>query len=575
MTSFKAACGGARDSASRPMLSEIHIRDFALIDKLDLDFEAGFSVLTGETGAGKSIIIDAISATLGERLTADIIRTGADKALIEAVFDVSDAPQVKDRAASMDVEIEDDTVFLSREISRAGKSQCRVNGRLCPLSTLRQLTDGLLDLHGQHEHQTLLSANTHLEAYDNWLGAEALRIRTGVGHFYAALKDVQRQIEELGRNERERAHMLDLYRFQFSEIESAQLMVGEEEQLEADRTRLANAEKLYTLASAICELLSGEAGSALSAISQAAKQAEQMAAVDSSVEEAAEMLRNAVFSAEEAHAATRAYRDSLEFNPQRLESIEERLDLIRTLKRKYGDSVEDILTYADDIAAKVTDMEHSEERGAELQAQLERAQNQANEAAGQLSDIRKSGAAEFETAVMSELGELAMERTQFRVSIEEAALSPTGIDDVEFLISPNPGEPLKPLVKIASGGEMSRLMLALKSVMAIANRVPTVIFDEIDTGIGGRTANVIGDKLASLSENAQIMCVTHLPQIASRARTHLSVSKEVENDRTVIRVIPLEADNRAEEVARMLGSTEGNAETALQHAREMLRTSAN
>jgi DNA repair protein RecN (Recombination protein N) len=574
MTNSRAACGGARDSASKSMLSEIHIRDFALIDKLDLEFQAGFSVLTGETGAGKSIIIDAISATLGERLSADIIRTGADKALIEAVFDVSDAPQVKGQAASLDVEIEDDTVFLSREISRAGKSQCRVNGRLCPLSTLRQLTDGLLDLHGQHEHQTLLSADTHLEAYDNWLGAEALRFRSEVGRFYATLKDVQRHIDELRRNERERAHMLDLYRFQFSEIESAQLIVGEEQLLEADRTRLANAEKLHTLASGVCELLSSEAGSALTAISQAARQAEQMAAVDPTVGEASEMLRNAVFSAEEAHATTRIYRDSLEFNPQRLESIEERLDLIRTLKRKYGDSVEEILAYADDIAAKVRDMEHREERGAELQAQLERAQSEANEAAGQLSQIRKSHAAEFATAVTNELGELAMERTQFRVSIDEDTLSPTGIDNVEFLISPNPGEPLKPLVRIASGGEMSRLMLALKSVMAIANRVPTVIFDEIDTGIGGRTANVIGDKLASLSESSQIMCVTHLPQIASRARTHLSVSKDVENGRTVVRVTPLEADDRAQEVARMLGSTEGNAETALQHAREMLRASA-
>jgi DNA repair protein RecN (Recombination protein N) len=370
--------------------------------------------------------------------------------------------------------------------------------------------------------------------------------------------------------------MLDLYRFQFSEIESAQLILGEEEQLEADKTRLANAEKLYTLASGICEALSGDtSGGALSAISQAARQAEQMAAVDPTVEETAEMLRSAVFSAEEAQALTRAYRDSLEFNPQRLESIEERLDMIRTLKRKYGDSIEDILAYSEDIAGKVRDMEHSEERGQELQAHLNRAQSQADDAAGQLSKLRKTRASGFEKAVAGELSELAMERTQFKVSIEAANLSPRGADAVEFLISPNPGEPLKPLIKIASGGEMSRLMLALKSVMAVADRVPTLVFDEIDTGIGGRTANVIGDKLASLSANAQIMCVTHLPQIASRAKTHLSVSKEVADGRTVVRVIPLDAEDRVEEMARMLGSTEGNAETALRHAKEMLRSSAN
>ncbi|MDO8585499.1 MAG: DNA repair protein RecN [Armatimonadota bacterium] len=554
------------------MLSEIHIRDFALIDRLDLSFRGGFSAVTGETGAGKSIIIDAISAILGERLPADVVRTGAERAVIEAVFDVADAPRVKEKAGEMDIEIEDNALFLSREIG-AGKSQCRINGRLSPLSTMRDLTEGLLDLHGQHEHQSLLAADAHLEALDNWLGSEAAALRARMAELYARLREVRGEIEELRKNERERAHLLDLYKFQLAEIESAALTPGEEEQLAADRARLANAEKLHAMASGVYEALSGggQANGAVDVLGQAARQMEQMAAVDPSVADTAEMLQSALFSAQEVQAFARTYSEGLEFNPRRLETIEERLDLIRALKRKYGDSTEQILAYAEETAGKIRDMENSEERGQELQAQIDRAQADAQDVADRLSRLRRGRAKEFESAVMGELSELAMERTEFRISIEDAQLSAAGIDAVEFLISPNPGEPLKPLVKIASGGEMSRIMLALKSVMAVADRVPTLIFDEIDTGIGGRTANVIGDKLAALGATAQVMCVTHLPQIASRASSHLNVAKQVIDERTVVRVSALGEEDRVEELARMLGSTESSAEAAIQHAKEMLR----
>lgn len=558
------------------MLSEIHIRDFALIDQLDLTFEPGFSVLTGETGAGKSIIIDAISAVLGDRLSAEVVRTGADRAMVEAVFDVSDNPDFRTRAAGLDIEVADDTLFLSREITRAGKSGARVNGRLCPLSTLKDLTDGMLDLHGQHEHQSLLAADAHIDALDAWLGAEALGLRSRMAELHGELRDARKQIEELAKNERERIHLLDLYRFQIEEIESAKLTLGEEEELASDRSRLANAEKLYTLASNICEALSGDSvGGAVAGLGQAARQAEQMAALDCAATEAAEMLQSALMSAQEAQSFARSYRDELEFNPRRLESIEERLDLIRGLKRKYGETIEEILAYAETTAAKVRDMEHNEERGQELNDLLQRVLADANVAAQELSALRRNRACDFEAAVMRELSDLAMERTEFKVSIEDAEMSPRGMDAISFLISPNPGEPLKPLVKIASGGEMSRIMLALKSVMAAADRVPTLIFDEIDTGIGGRTANVIGDKLAALGKNAQVMCVTHLPQIASRAESHFHVEKHETNGRTVVRVTRLESENRAQELARMLGSTEAGADTALLHAREMLRGAAN
>ncbi|MDO8683888.1 MAG: DNA repair protein RecN [Armatimonadota bacterium] len=555
------------------MLSEIHINDFALIDKLHLTFSEGFSVLTGETGAGKSIIIDAISATLGERLSAEMVRSGAARAVVEAIFDLSDAPRVKERAADLDVEIEDDTMFITMELSRGGKSQRRVNGRICTLSTLRALTQGLLDLHGQHEHQSLLSAESHIDVLDNWLGAEAAELRQNMAEHYSTLRDTRRQLDDLRTNERERAQMLDLYKFQLSEIESAALTTGEEEQLEADRSRLANAEKLHILASAIYESLSGnsrESAGDIANIAQFARQAEQMAAMDPSVSQVAELLQNAIFAVEEAQVFMRAYRDDLEFNPQRLETIQERLDLIRSLKRKYGDTIESVLAYAENTAGKVRYMENSEEHGQELEVLLEKTLAQATKTAQELSDMRRSKAKDFETAVMKELAELAMERTEFQVSFEPGELSSKGSDAVEFLISPNPGEPLKPLSRIASGGEMSRIMLALKSVTAAADRIPTLIFDEIDTGIGGRTANVVGAKLAGVAAGCQVMCVTHLPQIACRAKSHLNVAKQIIDDRTVVRVTPLDLDERVHEIARMLGSAE-NTETALRHAKEMLR----
>jgi len=555
------------------MLTAIHIRDFALIDRMDLTFSGGFTTLTGETGAGKSIIIDAISAVLGERATPEAVRTGAESALIEAVFDLSDVPAVREKAAELGIEIESDALFLSQELTSGGKSQRRINGRLSTLSTLRELSAGLLDLHGQHEHQSLLAPESHVDVLDGWLGPHVTDLRRRMSETYSALRDIQRRIEQLRTNERERAHLLDLYRFQLSEIQSAGLVEGEEEQLIADRDRLANAEKLYEFASSMHGALSGDdRGGIVSGLAQATRQAEQMAALDPSASPVFETLRDALLAAEEAQSLVRDYKDEVEFNPERLEAIQERLDLIRTLRRKYGDSVEQITGYASEIAGKVADLENSEERAQELEAELERLGAEAGSIAAELSDLRRTRSTEFEAAVVHELADLAMEGTRFKVSLESIDLSARGTDAVEFMISPNPGEPLKSLVRIASGGEMSRVMLALKSVAA-ADRVPTLIFDEIDTGIGGRTANVIGEKLARVALTRQVMCVTHLPQIASRATSHFSVDKQVVGERTVVRVIPLGAEERVQELVRMLGFAE-DAETALAHAKELLASGA-
>ncbi|MEN6370630.1 MAG: DNA repair protein RecN [Armatimonadota bacterium] len=554
------------------MLTQIQIKNFALIDDLSIRLGKGFNVLTGETGAGKSIIIDAITTILGERASSDFIRTGTDRALVEVEFDLTESPKALEKAAELGFDVDEGVLLISRELASGGKSQSRINGRLSTLSMLKEVTSGLIDVHGQHEHQTLLSVESHLEILDQWCGEKTVELRAKVAEHYCELNGLRSELEGLRRDERERARMLDLYEFQKSEIEAANLSPGEDEELAAERIRLANAEKLHELASEAHAAISGggvENGAA-DMLSSALVQIQSMAALDESIAPALQDLETALYAAEQAQAAIRNYRDDVEFNPERLEAVEERLDLIRTLKRKYGDSIEEIIAYGREVAGKMNDLTHSEERGAELKESIERVEDELMGIARRLSDQRKAGAAKFAKAVESELADLAMAGTKFDVFFAESAPGPRGIDQLEFVISPNPGEPMKPLTKIASGGEISRVMLALKTVMAGADRVPTLIFDEVDTGIGGLTAQILGQKLAAVAKTAQVMCVTHLAQIASRADYHFSVEKLVEEDRTVVRVHPVEGEARVQELARMIGGTE-DSKTALEHAREMLK----
>ncbi|HOM70928.1 MAG TPA: DNA repair protein RecN [Armatimonadota bacterium] len=549
----------------------MQIKNFALIDDLSIELGDGFNVLTGETGAGKSIIIDAITAILGERISSEMIRTGADKAVVEAAFDLSGNERAHSKAAELGFDMEDGMLLISREISSTGKSQCRINGRLSTISMLKELTSGLIDVHGQHEHQWLLDAQKHLDILDQWCGPEAVELRSKTAELYSNLRKLKDELEQLKRDERERARLLDLYEFQRNEIEAAKLSAGEDEELMAERSRLANAEKLHELASEIYSVLSGsglEIG-ASDLLSSALSQAQSMAALDESLSSVVQDIETALYAAEQAQTAIRAYRDDIEFNPEKLEAVEERLDLIRTLKRKYGDTIEEINAYGAEVAKKIEGLANSEERAAELTEQIEKVEDELLGVARRLSDLRKVRASEFAKAVEAELADLAMSSTRFDVSFTECEPGSRGIDAVEFVISPNPGEPLKPLAKIASGGETSRVMLALKTVAAGADKVPTLIFDEIDTGIGGRTAQILGQKLAVVAQMAQVMCVTHLPQIASRANHHYSVEKSVKGDRTLVSIRLLKNDDRVDEIARMLGGTE-DSQTAAQHAREML-----
>ncbi len=559
------------------MLLELHVRNFALIDRLDLSFGAGLNILSGETGAGKSIIIDALGLTLGERAGGDLVRTGTDRATVEAVFDLSQAPpEVRARLAEAGLEPgedDGDLLLISREIAAksGGKSQCRVNGRLLPVSALRELAQGLVDVHGQHEHQSLLAWERHIDLLDAWCGKDTLALRAQIGEQVALLHSLKREREQLRTDARERARTLDLFLFQRDEIAEASLKPGEEDELVTERARLANAEKLSDAATdAYARLSGGERGlGATDALGAALAQIEHALSMDSTLEPVAASLREAASYAEDAALSLRHYRDDVEFNPERLEEIEARLDLLRTLKRKYGDSVEDMIAYGNELGAKIDRLQNAEAREDELSAAIEKATQKADKTAAKLTEARTQGGGEFAQGIKRELADLGMTQTKFEVAIEPQPVGSKGADRVEFLLSPNPGEPLRPLAKIASGGEMSRIMLGMKSILVKMGATPTMIFDEIDAGVGGRTAQTIADKLDALSQSAQILCITHLAQIASRADTHFLIEKHVADGRTTVSVNALEADARVEEIARMLGGAR-RTEAVVQHAREML-----
>ncbi len=548
------------------MLIELSIRNFALIEELRLEAGAGFGVLTGETGAGKSIIVDAMAAALGEKTGSEVVRTGAPKAVVEAVFDVSDSPTAAQKASELGFEPEEGLLVLSREIAAEGRSQCRINGRPTTNSTLRDITSCLIDIHGQHEHQSLLSVPMHLEMLDTWCGSEAMALRDKIRELHADLSAVLDERAQIQADDRERARLLDLHSFQLEEIRRAELSPGEEEELASERNRLANSERLRALTEQVFESLAGD-GAAIDTLSTASMAMEKLAQTDPSVEQAVEHISNSLLGAQEGLALIRNYREEFDADPGRLEELEERLNLIRTLKRKYGDTIEQVLDYAEELSIKLDTIAHSEERLAQINVDVIRLQEDLVSACDALAKLRKRSARGFEQSIERELSELAMDKSKFVVSIDSIEPCATGADRVEFMISPNPGEPVKPLARIASGGEISRIMLALKTVMAGAD-VPTLVFDEIDAGIGGRTAQVLGEKLASLSRKCQVMCVTHLPQVASKASWHAAVTKDVEGGRSLVRIRKLEDEERVGELARMMGGDETAA--AADHAREML-----
>lgn len=551
------------------MLRELHVSNFALIERLDLEFGPGLNILTGETGAGKSILIDAINAILGERVGSDVIRTGADRCMVEGVFDTQDAPHVAARLLDEGLDDDENLLLLTRELSRSGQGSARVNGRRTTVGVLRTVGDGLVNLHGQHEHQTLLAVDRHLEILDAWGGAELESLRLQVQHTFSRWRRLEEELKSLQMDERERARRVDLFSFQVQEIEDAKLAPGEEEELLVHRNRLASAEKLAAGAASAKNSLNGDTSGALDAIGQAVSTLRDLVKLDPSLGEILAGIEGSYFTIQEAAHELGDYLETVEFRPDRVEEVEERLDVLRRMKKKYGDTVDEILAYRVRISQELDALHGADARLDELQAEIKAVHDNLDILNRQLRAARLEAGESLRRAMERELGELAMEKTRFEVQVEPAEPSPRGADRVEFLIAPNPGEPLKPLARIVSGGELSRLMLALKSVVAKADPVPVLIFDEIDVGVSGRVAGVIARKLRRLSLSSQVLCVTHLPQIAAAADQHFHIRKVMSGERTVTRVDALDEPGRMEEIARIVaGATP--TETARTHARELM-----
>ncbi|MGE5583130.1 MAG: DNA repair protein RecN [Bacillota bacterium] len=567
------------------MLQEITVRNLALIEEINLDFDPSFNVLTGETGAGKSIIIDALGLALGGRFSSEMIRSGAESASVEAVFVIQDRPELLNYLQGIGIQIgPDNTLIIQREISNNGKNRCRVNGQLVTVLSLTKIGEFLIDIHGQHEHQSLLIPEKQLELLDQYAGAPCLRLREDFGKIFKEWQALQNEYQSLQQNEAELARKVELLEFQIQEINQAKLVIGEDEDLLKERDILASSEKLYEAASQSYQALydGSDGKAAVELLGEAERALGQVAGIDPRIESILEMLREAACQAEEVSREIRSYQGQIQFDPGRLAEIEDRLDEITRLKRKYGTSIGEILLFAEKCQQELAGIANREERSKEIEAELAKVRASLGEIAESLSGRRQLAARKLEETLMCQLNDLNMVNTQFKVNLiqretadgvpfhgKHVAVWATGADEIEFLVAPNPGEGLKPMIKIASGGELSRIMLALKAILADLDAVPTMVFDEIDVGIGGRTAQAVAEKMLLIGLSRQVLCVTHLPQIASLAKRHFYIEKHVVQDRTEVAVRELPMNERVEELARMLGGAQVT-DTTRQHAREML-----
>ena len=557
------------------MLLELLVENFAIIERLLLSFGPGLNVLTGETGAGKSLIIDAISALLGGRVGEEVIRSGADCARIEGVFSLQGREEeLRKLLAEYGIDAEEGILILSREISRGGRSRARVNRRPVPLRVLAEIGRHLVDIHGQTEHLSLLDPRTHIFFLDGFAGLSELRRR--FGERIEELREVERELERIRSEEKERERRRDLLSYEIREIEEASLSPGEEEELRKERDILAHAEKILTACDLSYRALSGRASDGLREAISSLKPA---ARFDPSLNSFLAELEGMSSQLDDLLLSLRSHVERLQFDPKRFEQIEERLFLISKLKKKYGETIEEILEYAERARRELEELSRAEERGEELARRREELRRELGEMAFRLSESRREAARRLSEMVERELEDLNMKRVRFEVSILQEedpeglpspegrcfAFDENGIDKVEFLIATNPGEPPRPLSKIASGGETSRIMLALKVALRSVDPVPVLIFDEIDSGIGGRSGEVVGRKLWELAGEHQVFCITHLPQIACLGDQHYSVSKEVINGRTRTSVRNLmKREERVKELAAMLGGGEKMEEGGLE-----------
>jgi DNA repair protein RecN (Recombination protein N) len=552
------------------MLRELRIKNFAVIETVTVPFTRGLNVLTGETGAGKSILVDAILLVCGARAQGDVIRTEADTAAVEAVFDVEGLRAVARVLDEAGLGAEDGELVVRRELARSGRHRAFVNDSPVTVGLLERLGDVLVEVHGQHEHQRLLEPARQLDLLDRFAGAEAERAE--VADLFPRYREAGEELERLRGAGRARAQREDLLRFQLSELNSAHIRPGEEEELRTEHRRLQHAERLSKGLGEAAALLVEEPDAASARIGRAARLLRDLGRLDPAFAGPAELLDGATAQVEEALLAVRALGHSIEAEPGRLEAIDDRLDALTRLKRKYGDTEAAMVAYRDQAAQELESLERHTETVATGERQVADLRMALLGRARTLSKRRLEAAARLGTLVQRELRALGMDRARLDMTVEPGGdedVSDRGLDRGEFRFSANPGEELRPLSRIASGGELSRTMLAIQAVLAAADRIPTMVFDEVDAGIGGRVASVVAEKLATVGTGRQVLCVTHLPPIAARAHQHLQVTKTTRGGRTRATVSALTGSARVEEIARMLGG-EAATETARRHARELL-----
>ncbi len=548
------------------MLTDLTIRNIAIIDTLQISFKSGLTVLTGETGAGKSIIIDAVGLIMGKRASTDLIRSGEEEATVEAIFDISSLPKVREQLASSGFDCQDE-LLVKRSISRSGKNRIHINGSMATLALLSDIACLLINIYGQHESQTLLRTENQLALLDSFAGS--VSIRDGFTALFRQLHTVRERLEHLDEQERESVRRIDLLSFQSQEIAAAQLKSGEEEQLEEQRQILANASRLGTTSSEAFELLYGGDGAILGQLRRIAASIKELAAIDHGLGELAATLESVYLQLEDAAIELRDYSSRIESDPETLQQVDDRLDQISRLKRKYGSTVAEVLTFQQEIEAELEGLHGREHDRRNLEAERDRLTAELSSKGAELTARRGAAAAELKRALETEAHQLAMKGAIIEAALESSPEPrPSGCERVEFLFSPNPGEPPRPLAKIASGGELSRLMLAFKQVLPESD-VPTLIFDEVDTGISGATSELVGRKLRNVAERQQVLCITHLPQVASCAHHHLRIEKLVRDGRTATAVTDLDGAGRTREIARLLAG-EKITDSAMAHAAEML-----
>ncbi|WNS74172.1 DNA repair protein RecN [Bacillus sp. DTU_2020_1000418_1_SI_GHA_SEK_038] len=554
------------------MLTELSIRNFAIIEALSISLDKGLTVLSGETGAGKSIIIDAIHLLVGGRGSAEYVRHGEDKAEIEGLFQMEDPNHpIYKRAIEFGIELEDGMIVLRRDISKSGKSVCRINGKLVTISILREIGSTLIDIHGQHEHQELMDEIKHISLLDQFGGEKISSAHFEYERVYQMYEQKLKYLKTLSENDQQMAHRLDLIQFQYDEIQKANLKLNEDEELYEERKKLSNFERIFDSLQAGYSGLQGEQRG-LDWIGLVMGHIEDAAGIDPSYKELAEAVSNSYYQLEDVMRSLRNELDFLEYDPGRLAEIEDRLNEIQQLKRKYGKTIVEILEYASKIEEEIETLQNKETHISHLEKEISSLRKDLTVEAEELSTLRKNTAKTLIKLIHKELKALYMDKTVFEVKFDSDLenFTKNGLDKVEFYLSTNPGEPLKPLSKIASGGELSRIMLALKSIFSKHQGVTSIIFDEVDTGVSGRVAQAIAEKIHHVAINSQVLCISHLPQVAAMADTHLYIAKNIKDGRTKTSVKALNEAEKVKEIGRMISGVE-ITDLTKEHAKELLQ----